>query len=410
MEKRVKVGILRETKKPPDRRVPLIPEQMKSLLNQYKSVGFYVQPSKERCFSDDEYKFPGITIREDLSECDLLLGIKEVDRKVLLPGKTYLFFAHVGKKQLHNQPLLQEIIDKRIKLIDYEYLVGEKGERVVAFGRYAGIVGAYNALVAAGLKYGEYSLRPAHTCRDLIDMWNGLKAVALKPQLRVLVTGRGRVAGGVMETLKICNIMNVSSSDYLTREFDVPVVCQIGPEDYLKHKTNTVFDYGNFLRNPADYYSAFLQYTKVTDILITGHYWDPHSPVFFEKKDMKDPSFRISIVADISCDINGPVPSTIKAASITDPFYDFNPHLETEEPPFTKAGNITVMAVDNLPGELPRDASADFGKQLINRVLPDLLSDTGRGSEMIKKATITENGKLTPEFSYLKDYIINGFH
>ena len=142
---------------------------------------------------------------------------------------------------------------------------------------------------------------------------------------------------------------------------------------------------------------------RVTDLLITGHYWDPRSPVFFTREDMKNPGFRISVIADISCDVNGPIPSTLRVTSISDPFYGYNPQTESEEPAFMNEGNITMMTVDNLPGELPRDASVDFGNQLIDNVLQELLSETE--SPVIERATILKEGRLTPGFGYLQDYL-----
>ncbi|MBN2666856.1 MAG: hypothetical protein JXR67_10115, partial [Bacteroidales bacterium] len=269
--------------------------------------------------------------------------------------------------------------------------------------RWAGIVGAYNALRARGIRTNRFKLKPAYQCRDLDEMWAGLRLIELKPDLKILVTGKGRVASGAMETLNVCNLVQVSPEDFLNREFDVPVVCQIGPEHYVRHKDNRSFNYGHFLNHPSSYVSSFLPFTKITDILITGHFWDPRSPVFFTRNDMKQNDFRLSVIADISCDINGPVPSTLRATTISDPFYGYNPFLEMEEPAFTRPSNITVMSIDNLPGELPRDASHDFGIQLMRNALHDLF--TNAGSPMINRATILQNGKLTPEFDYLKDYL-----
>jgi saccharopine dehydrogenase (NAD+, L-lysine-forming) len=403
MEKTLKVGILRETKNPPDRRVPLTPPQIIALQELYPHVEFYVQPSDSRSYADEEYDYLDIPLKEDLRDCDILLGVKEVDKRTFIPEKTYLFFAHVAKKQPQNREMFHEMVAKKIRLIDFEYLVSDKGQRVVAFGRYAGIVGAYNALRARGIKTNKFKLKPAYQCRDLDEMWAGLRLIQLKPGLKILVTGKGRVSYGALETLNICNLVQVNPEDFLTREFDVPVVCQIGPEHYSKHKKGSPFNFGNFVKNPGDYNSAFLPFTRVTDILITGHFWDPRSPVFFTSDDMKKTDFKISIIADISCDINGPVPSTIRPTTIADPFYSYNPHLEIEEPAFTHPSNITVMAIDNLPGELPRDASADFGKQLMQNALHDLF--TGADSQMIKRATIIEEGNLTHQYAYLSDYI-----
>jgi saccharopine dehydrogenase (NAD+, L-lysine forming) len=403
MEKTLKVGILRETKNPPDRRVPLTPPQIIALQELYPNVQFFVQPSDSRCYADDEYDYLDIPLKEDLHDCDILLGVKEVDKRTFIPGKTYLFFAHVAKKQSHNREMFREMVVRKIRLIDYEYLKTEEGQRIVAFGRHAGMVGAYNALRARGIKTNRFKLKPAYQCHDLEEVWAGLRLIHLKPGLKILVTGEGRVASGVMETLSICNIVQVKPEEYLTREFDIPVVCQIGPSHYTKHKKGLSFNFSDFVKNPGDYKSDFLPFTKVTDILITGHFWDPRSPVFFTKEDMKNPEFRISIIADISCDLNGPIPSTLRVSTIADPFYAYNPIQEAEEPAFSKPSNITIMAVDNLPGELPRDASQDFGKQLMQKVLHDLFIE--RDSPMISRATITENGNLTSRYEYLNDYI-----
>lgn len=403
MANSLKIGILRETKNPPDRRVPLTPTQVAALREKFPSVQFFVQPCKMRCYADEEYAILNIPLQEDLSECDILMGVKEVDKSTFVAGKTYLFFAHVAKKQSHNQSMFREMSSKNITLVDYEYLTAGKGERVVAFGRWAGIVGAYNGLRAYGIKTDSFSLRPAHECRDLAGMWEVLSLIRLKPGLKILVTGEGRVANGALETLGICNTVKVSPEDFLTRESDFPAVCQIGPQHYTSHREGRMFDFGHFIKHPDEYRSAFLPYTKVTDILVAGHYWDPRSPVLFTKDDMKKTGFRISVIADISCDVNGSVPSTLRATTIADPYYGYNPFLDNEEPAFQNSSDITVMAIDNLPGELPRDASSDFGLQLMKSALPDLL--TGNKSPMIDRATILKNGKLTSCFLYLDDYL-----
>lgn len=403
MEKTLRVGILRETKNPPDRRVPLTPPQIIALEELYPNVEFFVQPSDLRCYSNEEYEYLDIPLKEDLRECDLLLGVKEVDKRTFIPGKTYLFFGHVAKKQPHNLEMFKAMTENSLSFIDFEYLTTDDGQRVVAFGRHAGIVGAYNGLRARGIKTNKFKLKPAYQCHDLDEMWAGLKLIELKAGLKILVTGDGRVTHGAMETLGVANVVQVSPEDYLNREFDVPVFCQIGPEYYVRHKDSLDYSFSHFRKSPQEYESIFLPYTRVTDILITGHYWDPKSPIFFSKADMKKPDFRISIIADISCDVNGPIPPTIRATTISDPFYSFNPFQETEEPAFSKLTNITVMSIDNLPGELPRDASLDFGKMLMSNVLHDLLTETV--SPMIARATILSSGKLTPRYIYLDEYL-----
>jgi saccharopine dehydrogenase (NAD+, L-lysine forming) len=403
MRKTLRVGILRETKNPPDRRVPLTPPQIIALEELYPNVQFFVQPSDYRCFSNEEYEYLDIPLKEDLRDCDILLGVKEIDKRTFITGKTYLFFAHVAKKQPHNQEMFKGMKERNITLIDFEYITTDKGQRVVAFGRHAGIVGAYNGLRARGIKTNKFKLKPAYQCHDLDEMWAGLRLIELKPGLKILVTGDGRVANGAIETLGIANVVQVTPEDYLNRDFNVPVFCQVRPENYASHKKALKFSFRHFIKFPQEYESTFLPYTKVTDILITGHYWDPRSPVFFTKEDMKKPDFRISVIADISCDIKGPIPSTIRATTISDPFYAYNPFLEIEEPAFSELTNITVMSIDNLPGELPRDASVDFGKQLMSNVLHDLLSEIT--SPMIERATILRDGKLTTGYNFLNDYL-----
>lgn len=402
MSKKMKLGILRETKNPPDKRVPVSPPQIVKMIERFPDVEVYVQPSDIRCFPDEEYNYLELNLKEDLSDCDILIGVKEVEPSTLIPDKTYMFFAHVGKKQDYNRGLLQEIVKKKIKLIDYEYLTDYKGQRIVAFGRWAGIVGAYNGLRARGLYTNAFELKPAHQCRDLEEMFAGLYRVDLKPK-KILVTGGGRVAMGAMETLSELNIREVSPEDFLQKEFDEPVLCRLDPEHYVKHRTGADFNYEHFFQHPDEYVSTFKPYTKVTDIYIACHFWHPKSPVFITKEDMKEPDFNINVIADVSCDVNGPIASTIRASTIADPFYDYNPMTEEEEAPFSSDRNITVMAVDNLPGELPRNASADFGETLIDEVFPSLFGYDDKG--IIDRATITGNGKLTEKFSYLQKYL-----
>lgn len=403
MDKTLRAGILRETKNPPDRRVPLTPPQIITLQELYPEVEFFVQPSDIRCYSDEEYEYLDIPLKEDLRECDILLGVKEVDRRTFIPGKTYMFFSHVAKKQSYNREMLREMASSGNTLIDYEYLTTDQGQRVVAFGRYAGLVGAYNGLRARGIRTNRFKLKPAHQCRDLEEMWAGLELIQLNPGLKILVTGEGRVAHGAVETLQAADITYVTPEDYVSREFEVPVFTNIGPKYYTRHRSGREFDFSHFVENPGEYESSFLPFTRVTDILIAGHYWDPRSPVFFTADEMRKQDFRISVIADISCDIAGPIASTLRATTISDPFFGYNPDLETDEPAFARDTNITVMAVDNLPGELPRDASLDFGRQLMGNVLHELI--TGSGSTMLSRATILDNGHLTEHFDYLKDYL-----
>jgi len=401
-KRNLRIGILRETKTPPDRRVPLSPPQILDAKAQFKEVDFVIQPSSIRCYKDEEYKYLKLPLSENLSDCDILMGVKEVDKSTFLPDKTYIFFAHVAKKQAYNREMLKEMMRKKITLIDYEYLTTPDGARVVAFGRWAGIVGAYNALRARGIRTDSFHLKPAHQCHDMEEMFAGLRKVQLRSK-KILVTGEGRVASGALETLDQLNIRKVSKEDFLNKDFDEPVLCQIGPQDYVEHKDGLPFDFNHFIQHPTEYRSSFKPFSKVTDIFIACHFWDEKSPHFLSKADYRDPDFQISVIADVSCDINGPIPSTLRASTIAEPFYGYNPNLEQEEPAFSSADNITVMAVDNLPGELPRDASQDFGEALLQNVFDAIVHEDDQ--KIVERATILKNGELTPRYAYLADYV-----
>ncbi len=401
MEK-IKVGILKETKTPPDRRVAIPPQQGLELLKKFPNVELYIQPSDLRAYTNEEYLELGLTLQDDLSNCDILIGVKEVKIRYLIPGKTYMFFSHTAKKQPHNRDLLQAIVARNIKLIDYEYLTDAQGVRLVAFGRWAGIVGSYNAILAYGIRSGKYNIRRAHLCHDMDEFFGELNKAVL-PNIKILITGGGRVAHGAMEVLNHLEIKKVSPQDFLKNSYDHPVYCQIDPWHYVKRKNNDVFDLEHFAKFPQEYESTFLPYTKVTDVLMCCHYWDPESPVFFTKNDVRNPDFNIKLIADISCDVNGPIPTTVRASTIEEPFYGINPASWNEVDAFSPE-NITIMAVDNLPGEASRNSSISFANDLIDNVFPALFGDDE--DNVIKRASITSlKGKLSKKFSYLQDYL-----
>ncbi|TFH26536.1 MAG: alanine dehydrogenase [Bacteroidia bacterium] len=398
---KLKMGIVRETKNPPDRRVPLTPLQCRFLTAQYRHLEIVVQPSDYRCFSDQEYDSKGIVLLEDLSECDVLMGVKEVKEEALLDGKSYLFFSHTAKKQPYNRSLLQTVVRKSIRLIDYEYLTDQDGIRVVAFGRWAGVVGAYNGLRASGLKSGVFTLKPAHECFDLKEVQDELKKVDLG-RTRIAVTGGGRVAGGALEILESAGVTRVSPEDFLELSFKHAIFTRLDPWHYARRKEGGSFDFGHFVKHPEMYENNFLPYASRTDLFMACHFWDPASPVMLTQQHLAGGELPVSLVADISCDIDGPIASTIRASTIAEPFYGYDPNSGKETGPFEK-GVITVMAVDNLPGELPRDASSDFGSALMEQVIPELLGERDTG--MIHRASIAARGSLTPPFGYLADYL-----
>ncbi len=396
------IALIREGKNPPDKRVALTPAQCVQLQKSYNNVKVVVQSSTIRCFTDNEYAENGIEIVENVFDADILLGVKEVPVSQLLPQKTYLFFSHTIKKQQHNKKLLQEVIAKNIELIDYETLTNDRGERVIAFGRYAGLVGAYNAFRTWGLKTGYFELKAANLCFDLNEMWEHCKQIKL-PAIKIALTGGGRVGGGALETLQKIGIRQVSAQDYLTQNYSEAVFVQLNSKDYHCPKNGGEFDRLEFHQSPELYQSTFMDFARTTDMLIAAAFWHPRAPRLFSKLDIKQPDFRIKVIADITCDIDGSIPSTLQASSIEKPFYDYNPETACIEPPFSAPKNISVMAIDNLPCELPRNASNDFGVQLIQNVIPHLLA--GASNPMMQRATIAAYGKLTQNYSYLHDYV-----
>lgn len=396
----MKIGILREGKMPRDKRVPFTPAQCVILQREF-GIEVLVQPSDWRSFSDEEYRAAGIQLQEDLSSCDVLMGIKEVPHLQLIPGKKYFFFSHTIKKQPHNKKLMLKLMARNIQMIDYECLTDPDFNRIIGFGHFAGIVGAYNGIRGYGLRFGLFDLKPAWKCHDMIELKEELKKVKL-PNMKMIVTGNGRVANGAIELLGLLHIRRVTPYEFTHYSFREAVYTQLHSYDYNESKTGAPWDRERFYKHPEEFRSTFAKFTNNCDLLIHCSFWDPRAPKLFEKEDMKSPEFRISVIADVTCDINGSIPSTTKPSSITEPFYGYNPQTEKDtENPF---GNdvITVMAVDNLPCELPRDASESFGKELIEKVIPALKGDDKTG--LIDRGSICKDGHLMPRFEYLKDY------
>ncbi len=395
-----KLGILREGKTPPDNRVPLTPEQCIEVQQKFKHVQVFVQSSNVRCFSDEEYREKGIPMQEDVSDCNVLMGVKEVPISDLLQGKIYFFFSHTIKKQEYNRKLLQTILQKKIQLVDYEVLTDKNGFRIIGFGRFAGLVGAYNGLRAFGLRNRIFDLKPAHQCAGLEEMLYQLNLVNLPP-VKIAFTGDGRVASGVLEVLEFMKIRRLTPELFLeTEQPEKPIYTQLLPEHYARRKDGSDFILQHFFKNPEMYENAFLPFARSTDLLIAAAYWDPKAPMLFNAEDMKKQDFRISVISDITCDIEGSIPSTKRASTIAEPFYDYNSETGELEVAFSSEKNVTVQAVDNLPNELPKDASRDFGRNLIDKVFPSLFGEDADG--IIERASVTKDGKLTERFSYLQ--------
>jgi hypothetical protein len=395
----VKIGLIREGKIPADNRVALIPAQCKWIKEQYPSVEICVESSPDRCFSDREYRQAGITVKDSVEDCDLLLGIKEVPVAKLIPQKTYLFFSHTRKKQPYNRALMQAILANKIRFIDYECLEHEDGQRIIGFGFFAGVVGAHNGMMAYGNRTGLYSMERVYkqrSFRELIHTYFGLRL----PNVKIAVTGSGRVAHGILEIMNLMGIHEVEPDDYLHRRFAYPVYTQLKGADLYGRKTDGGYSRHEFHETPQQYRCKFLPYAEQTDILMNGVYWDQQVPRLFEKNDVANDNFIIRTISDITDDADGSVPINLGDQSIEDPVYGVDRLTLQKTKPYLP-NSIDVVAVGNLPNELPRDASRYFGEQLIKFVLDDLLKG---GSPLIERATMTRDGALTAAFDYLQDY------
>ena len=397
----MKFGIIKERKNPPDRRVVFSPEKLQEFQQQFPEATIVVESSDIRIFSDEAYAKAGFEITEDLSDCDVLIGVKEVPITALIPNKKYFFFSHTIKKQPYNRDLLKAMLEKNIILYDHEVITDSRGNRLIGFGRYAGLVGAYNGFRALGMKTQSFSLPKAESLADLPALINQLNSIKL-PAIKILLTGTGKVARGAKEILDAMNIKAVAISEYLTTSYNEPVYCKIDVLDYNKRTDGQVLTNRDFYNNPSAYVSNFMRFAKVTDYFIAGHFFGEGSPYLFTREDAKSDQFNIHLVADISCDIDGPVASTLRASTIADPIYGYDPETASEVA-YTSPGAITVMAVDNLPCELPKDASDGFGDLFLTHVIPAFFNDDKDG--ILARAAMTKAQELTPRYEYLQGYV-----
>ena len=397
----IKFAVIKERKSPPDRRVVLTPKACKTLLENHSEAVVLVEPSKIRAFTDAEYKALGLEVESDISAADVMIGVKEVPIEALVPNKSYFFFSHTIKKQPYNRELLQAVLAKNITLYDHEALVNEKYERLVGFGYYAGLVGAYNAMRTVGKKFDCFTLPKANQLKDLYELKAALKRVKL-PTLKIILTGSGRVGRGAKEILDFMKIKEQTVKAFLEENHSEPVYVQLDVLDYAKRHDNAEATKLDFFKNGQAYKSIFSRFTEVADVFIAGHFYGKGAPYFFTRTEAKSPAFKLAVVADISCDIGGPVACTIRPSSIDNPIYGYDPHNECETD-YKNPGAVAVMAVDNLPCELPRDASEGFGDIFVKTIIPAFFNGDKDG--ILSRAKMTENGKLTAAFSYLQSYV-----
>ena len=397
----MKFGILKERKNPPDRRVVFSPNELTRLKQEYQNVSVKVERSDIRIFEDSQYENLGIEVTDDVSDCDVLFGVKEVPVENLIPNKSYFFFSHTIKEQPYNRKLLQAVLEKNIDLYDYETIVDSENRRLIGFGRYAGIVGAYNGIRAFGIKFELFKLPKAETLSGKDALISQLKRVVLPP-LKFVITATGKVGNRAKEILDAIKINEVTVENYLTKNYSQAVYTQIDVLEYNKRKDGQVLDFTDFYQNPSEYVSDFEKFTKVSDIYITGHFYGNGAPVILTREMLNANDCKIKVVADVSCDINGPIACTLRSSTIAEPLYGYLPAENKEVDVFHPAA-IVVMAVDNLPCELPKDASEGFGEMFLEHVFPAFFNEDKDG--ILLRAKITDKGKLTPRFSYLQDYV-----
>ncbi len=397
----LRIGLIRERKTLPDDRVAFTPKQCAYILAHYPDVQIVVEPSPRRCFTDAEYAAEGIELNDDLNDCDILLGIKEVPVDHLLPGKTYFFFSHTKKKQPHNKKLMHALIEKKIRMIDYECLTHADNQRILGFGFYAGIVGAHNGLLTYGKKTGLYELPAAHQVKSFKELIAAYEHIKL-PNIKIVVTGSGKVAAGVLEVFTQLDIESVEPFDFITHQYEYPVFTHLKGAGLYARKDNDLFLRDDFHANPEAYKCLFSSYISQTDILMNGIYWEERIARLFEKEEIKRNDWRIKVISDITCDVDGSVPINVGSSTIADPVYGIDRTDFSQTAPFLNNKEIIdVMAVDNLPNELPCDASQYFGTHFEKYILPEILKGD---SDILRRATICENGKLTKKYEYLSDY------
>nr|WP_262913431.1 NAD(P)-dependent oxidoreductase [Aequorivita xiaoshiensis] len=395
-------AIIKERKNPPDRRVVFSPEMCQEVIKEFPDARIIVESSDVRVFPDEAYRNAGFDVLDDVSEADVMLGVKEVPVEALIPNKKYFYFSHTIKKQPYNRELLRAMLERNIEMFDHETIVNKSNKRLIGFGYYAGLVGAYNGIRGLGLRDNLYALPKVENLPDLNAVKAALDKITI-PNMKIVLSGTGKVTKGAKRVLDHLKIREVSDEDYLTKEFDEPVYCLIDVSEYNKRKDGGEFNKREFYKDPSGYESDFMKYAKVSDMFISGHFYGNNAPYLFTREDARNPEFKINFVADVSCDIDGPVACTIRASTIANPFYGYDPVTESETE-LGAPGSIAVMAVDNLPCELPKDASEGFGEMFMEHVMPAFFNNDKDG--VLKRAQMTTStGKLTSNFKYLNDYV-----
>lgn len=430
------IGIRHEDKYKQELRAPLTPKHVDRLVRQ-KKLDIIVQTSSKRIFSDEEYIQAGAKISRDLKKCSVIFGVKEIPEQFFEPEKTYVFFAHVVKGQPYNMDMLRKMKELKCNLIDYEKVVDEQGKRLIFFGRYAGLAGMINSLWALGLRLRESGyhsnlarLKQAHRYHSLTEAKDDISGIGqliaengIPHELRpfvVGISGYGNVSQGVQEILGLLPVKEISPAKLLDlhRRKKLPdnIVYKVifKEEDLVEHIGGNPFDLQDYYANPQNYRSKFEKYLPYLSMFINCVYWDKRYPRHvtkaYLKKAFSKGNPKLTVIGDISCDVEGSVECTLKPTEIDDPIFVYHP--DTEQITMGHEGHgILIMAVDILPAELPRDSSDGFGDVLVNFVKPIADADFSEHFDdldlpkAIKKALILHRGEFTPEYKYMEAFL-----
>ncbi len=428
------IGIRREDKNIWEKRTPLIPVDVKELIENY-GIKVLVQPSEIRIFNDQEYAQNGAEISEDLSKASFIFGVKEIPPEKILPEKTYVFFAHVIKGQKHNMPMLKRLMELKCNLIDYERIVDEQGRRLIFFGKYAGYAGLMETFHALGKKLDLMGIKNPFSkieqpykyksVEEAKEALNEVKDEILKDglpdeilPLTVGFAGYGNVSKGAQEFFDILPYKEISPDELLQnyetlkKEKHSLIKIVFKEKDTVRRKEGE-FNLNEFFSNPEYYESIFEKYLPKLRVLLNCIFWTERYPRLVTKKYIlgnPEISKSLFVIGDISCDIEGAIEITYKATQPDVPCFTFNPYENKYSDDVQKEG-IVVMAVDNLPCEFSREASSEFSKVLKN-FIPQMLQNhfDKEFSELnlpypIKKAIILHKGKLTEEYKYIEKYL-----
>ncbi|RMH73939.1 MAG: hypothetical protein D6675_01260 [Gemmatimonadetes bacterium] len=432
------IGIRREDKNQWERRVPLVPAHVKSLIEE-DEIEVWVQPSSIRVFTDDEYRAVGAKVHEDLSLCPVIFAVKEIPMYMFEPHKTYVFFSHTIKGQDYNMPMLKKMMSLKCNLIDYEKITDDQGRRLIFFGKYAGLAGMVETLWTLGKRLAWESIanpfetvKHAYEYPTLADAKAAIAGVGavirdqgFDKKLAPFVigfAGYGNVSQGAQEILEGLPVIEVRPDElaevYARAKEDTHHVYKVVfyEHDLVEPKVAGVsFDLQDYYQHPEKYRSKFEPYVPYLTVLINGIYWTEDYPRLLSKdfvrelySDKETPTLRV--VGDISCDIEGSIECTTHATKPDKPAFVYNPFDGWSTDGYEGVG-LVMMAVDNLPCELPRESSTAFSEGLKPFVKAIATADfSGPFEECnlppeIRRAVILYQGELTPDYKYMEAFL-----